>query len=106
VGQLRYDLNDLADSNDLGFGARLNVGSKNINGFLELGGTNSFGLPEGADAFSARMALGMEFRVAENLWISTGATQSFATESRPDPIAIAANLRWAIADKASFDPTK
>ena len=104
LGQLRYDHQGLAGSDALSFGTRFNVGSKNVNGFVEVSGANTFGLPEGSKSLSAHAGFGVEFRVTEKVWLSTGLGQGF-TEAA-DPIAVTANLRWALADKESFDPSK
>lgn len=104
IGQARYDRNRTLDAHELSFGARANVGSGSVNGFVELLGRGRPGAPAGVDAFDGNCSAGVELLIAARTWIASGFGRSFATEGRSDPIVVLAGLRWAVSDEARLRP--
>jgi hypothetical protein len=84
------------------YGARAVVGKPTFNGFVELVGERRRAA-SGTDNNSARSwSGGLEFRVSDQLWLSTGLGS--ADEDIDGPTVVIANLRWGFSDKARFSP--
>lgn len=90
-------------------GGRLNIGSARVNGFAEVvlghppdesDGSDSeepLDEPDGSSSF------GIEYRIADGVWLTTGIGQEFGTGDA-EPSTIIAGLRWGMASKARLDP--
>jgi hypothetical protein len=100
IFQVRYDREQLLKTNEIGFGGRFNLGTARVNAFAELLGHLRPGAPAGVDRFDANWSAGIEVRVAEKTWLSTGCGRSFATDQKNDPVVLIAGLKWAIANEA------
>jgi len=83
------------------YGARVNVGSPGLNGFLELSGNSDL---EYHNDPKGRWTGGFEFRLADGLWASTGLGAGIGPEDTNNRILLIANLRWAVADAARSAP--
>ncbi len=101
IGQLQYDYRTAIDSQPssktLAYGARAALGSARLNSFIEVGGTRRFSQPAGADKGKGNWSWGVEARIAENTWLSTGLGSTFDDQDAPDRIVVIANIRWGIA---------
>jgi len=83
------------------YGTRANLGSPGYNSFLELSGSSD--LTHGGDP-QGRWTAGVEFRIADGVWVSTGLGSGFGPARSGDHVIVIANLRWAIADAARWSP--
>jgi len=96
LGQLRYDVRD-ADRHGLTYGGRAYLGTPSANVFAEVthDGVDDTGSP-------TSWAGGLELRVLQNFWLSTGV----GTVARPDveekTVAVIANLRWDVGTMPRF----
>jgi hypothetical protein len=99
AGQFRYDLDASGADDGLMYGTRAFVGTRFANAFFELGSDH-----RGEAAGEANWTGGLEFRAAENMWLSTG------FGSRPVPgtsdarTVVIADLRWNITDSPTLVP--
>jgi hypothetical protein len=94
----RTGLDSIPDVTALRFGSRAVLGTASANGFLEL----EWNSEPAADAASVVLwSGGVEFRAAEDLWLSTGFGQAYhpGEESR---MVLLANLRWRVAETPSL----
>ena len=92
----------IAAAKTLSYGARANYGGGSANLFFELLGVRRFDAPTGVDGATGTWSAGVEFRAAENLWLSTGLGATFADATKGDRVLIIAGVRWAVADGARF----
>lgn len=99
LGQVRYDLDATGGGDGLSYGARAFTGTKTFNAFFEVVGDH-----RGEASGDVNWTSGLEFRAAENLWLSTG----FGSRARPgtsdERTVLIADLRWNIADAPRFAP--
>jgi len=108
--EYRNNLPGQLESNDLTYGGRLVAGTPRINLFGELLGTNSFlkegSRPTGASEHaSGSWSLGVEYRLANGLWLATGLGAKFETLlDESDRVALIAGLRWGISSEARLNP--
>ncbi|HEV3052759.1 MAG TPA: hypothetical protein VGX50_20765 [Longimicrobium sp.] len=93
LGQLRYDLQEDGGSSGLAYGARAFVGTRIVNGFFELVGDH-----RGEASGEVNWTSGLEFRAAENMWLSTGFGSRAVPGSSEQRTVVIADLRWNIAD--------
>lgn len=104
IGQLQYDYRSAIDSQPSGktlaYGARAALGSERLNTFVEVVGTRGFSLPAGADKGKGNWSWGIEARIAENTWLSTGLGSTFDDQDAPERIVVIANIRWGITSAA------
>lgn len=111
VGQLQYthrpEAASSADvaSNDAKFGCRGFLGNGRINAFLELAGTRRHGLPEGSDKGKSSWSGGIEYRMSEHVWVSTGLGSSFGAKGVSSKVVVLANLRFALSDESRIKRT-
>jgi hypothetical protein len=97
---------DVGAYTSLSYGGRALIGGSSFNAFYELVGESrpgaaDDGIAERASSWSA----GIEFRAAEELWLSTGIGRKADVSPEPDRVVVIANLRWGIAKKARFGGT-
>jgi hypothetical protein len=90
---------------ELRFGGRAFVGNGRVNGFVEVVGAKRYDLPADSDADPNSWSGGVEFRVADGTFISTGFGKSFGGSSLPGKVAILANLRFALSDESRIKAT-
>ncbi|MFH1567654.1 MAG: hypothetical protein ABIL09_06595 [Gemmatimonadota bacterium] len=82
-------------------GIRAIAGSAQVNGFVEILGERRWGTDDGADDTAGQWSLGVEARVAKDLWLSTGFGDRFAAHAAaPDRVIVIANVRWGVASAA------
>ncbi len=48
-------------------------------------------------------AAGVEFRIAANLWLSTGFGSQFSALDEPDRLTMLLNIRWATSSKSRLE---
>jgi hypothetical protein len=97
---------DVGAYTSVSYGGRALIGGSSFNAFYELIGESrpdaaDDGIAERASSWSA----GIEFRAAEELWLSTGIGRKADVSPEPDRVVVIANLRWGIAKKARFGGT-
>lgn len=106
VGQLQYthvpDQAVTADKapDEVKFGGRGFLGNGRLNAFLELTGSNRYGLREGSDGGKNSWSGGLEYRISEHTWVSTGLGSSFGDEGTSSKMLVLANLRFALSDES------
>lgn len=93
IGQVRYNAHNGEQDNGVAFGGRALYGSAAINAFVEVAGGNRTGGDDGRADWTG----GLEFRAAENLWISTG-FGSRSTATGDNRGVLVADLRWQLSD--------
>lgn len=93
LGQLRYDASEADDAEGLSYGGRAFFGSASFNAFVELVGDH-----RGPDAAGMNWTGGLEFRAAENLWLSTGLGQRDGPADDEARTVVIADLRWNLSD--------
>lgn len=93
IGQVRYNMHADGDDDGLAYGGRALYGSAAMNGFVEVAG----GTRVGGDRSRAEWTGGLEFRAADNLWISTG-FGSRSTATGDNRGVVVADLRWQLAE--------
>jgi hypothetical protein len=101
----RYDRDALVKTNVVQGGGRVNLGSGWMNAFAEATVHWRPSAPAGTDRFDGQWSGGLEVRIAEQTWISTGVSRPFAADDGRSPLSILANLRWGIANDARFSPS-
>jgi hypothetical protein len=101
VGSLRFSRrNSVADEpgfSSLRYGGRAIVGSTGVNGFLEIVGDSRFDQDPGVDRGNTSWSGGLEVRLTEGIWLSTGLGQRYAEAQAPDRVVVIANLRWGLS---------
>lgn len=100
LGQLRYlerkEDPDGPERRAIVYGGRLFHGSASLNFFAEIAGEHLTDPDQGLARNATRWAVGLEFKAAEELWLSTG-LGSDATTAQPDGRALVlAGLRWDV----------
>lgn len=102
---LQYDyrrhIGKVPRSQKLTYGARLNAGSAGLNGYLELAGFSN--LERNGDP-AGRWSGGIEFKLSDGLWASTGLGSEIGSQVQNGRVIMIANLRWAIAEGARMSP--
>jgi hypothetical protein len=93
VGQVRYDGRADSDADGLSYGGRAFYGSAGMNAFVEVTG----GRRPAEVSGRAQWTGGLEFRAAENLWISTG-FGSRETAGGDTRGVLVADLRWQLSE--------
>jgi hypothetical protein len=56
--------------------------------------------PTGGSDSSGRWSTGVEFKLADDLWVATGFGSHYGLEQGADRIIVIANLRWAVSSKS------
>ncbi len=84
----------------LAYGGRLVAGLPTFNAFVEAVGDHVYSSVSATIPSSRSWSGGLEFRVADQLWLATGFGKN--GELKGGPTAVIANLRWGISDKARF----
>ncbi len=107
MAQLRYDdrqnIPPGAEPERLSIGARAIFGSAKANAYIDLSGGHT---PNqvGGSSFSHKWSAGIEFRAADQLWLSTGFGSTFATADQPERVKVIANMRWRVFKDPQFIP--
>jgi hypothetical protein len=96
----RPELTGTPKFSSVDFGGRVLIGSPSFNAFAEVVGNSKFDTPVTTDKSSAAWSGGVEFRAAENLWLSTGFGTRFGDTAKPDRVIVLGNLRWGVASKS------
>lgn len=112
IGQVRYkshsEVSDVAGYSAVNYGARVLWGSAALNGFAEYvreSRSLEDDVPQvkeidsDADGWSA----GLEFRITENTWLSTGFGSRFTALGDAERTAVFANLRWGVTSKSRIE---
>lgn len=101
LAQLRYDGAAEDSTRGLSFGGRALYGSASVNAFVEV----ARGPRGGTDFRGAQWTGGLEFRAADNLWLSTG----FGSRGTPGGDGtrgvLIADLRWQVSDAPRLAPS-
>jgi hypothetical protein len=84
------------------YGGRAVVGKSTFNAFAELVGERKSSAGVNVDKQTSSWSGGLEFRVGDQLWISTGLGS--AAQKDDGPTVVIANLKWGFSDKARFSP--
>jgi hypothetical protein len=102
----KHDRGDAAPAafDALSYGARVNLGSEAVNGFLELLGQSRLTTPLGVPGHATAWSAGLELRAAESLWISAGLGERFRRTATPDVVAVLASVRWGISLRSWLSP--
>ncbi len=107
LAQVQYDhrkfpdpTSAFPDEDDIRVGARAILGGAVANGFVELSLLKSVGGSNGAADNPISWSGGVEFRVSDQAWVSTGFGTNFPRGGEKYPVLVVANLRWAVADHA------
>jgi hypothetical protein len=95
----RPEVSGLPKFSSVDFGGRVLVGSPTFNAFAEVVGNSKFDTPIPTDKSSAAWSGGVEFKAAENLWLSTGFGTRFGDTAEPDRVIVLGNLRWGVSSK-------
>jgi hypothetical protein len=113
LGQLRYrqaemvvDPNDskhTAQQDSLLAAARLRVGSPDFNGFAEAGYLWIWGGLNG-DGQAYRASIGLERRIAENVWFVLSGGEQFGAASSTNEFFALGTFRIGTADKPQYAP--
>jgi hypothetical protein len=90
----------------LSYGARFNVGSESVNGFVELLGQARSATPSGVPGQATAWSAGLELRAAESLWISAGLGERFRRTASPAVVAVLASVRWGISLRSWLSPAE
>lgn len=94
LGQLRYDVpEDGGEGGGLAYGARAFAGTRVFNAFFELVGDH-----RGAASGDVGWTSGLEFRAAQNMWLSTGFGSRAVPGSSQERTVVIADLRWNLSD--------
>lgn len=108
LAQLQYRHRRLADPasprNSVAYGARALAGGGGFDAFVEVTGQSGLGSTTGSDAANGSWTGGVEFRAADNLWLSAGLGSKVAVQGQPDKVVVIANVRWGISRDRHFQP--
>jgi hypothetical protein len=88
----------------LRLGSRLLVGGVRLNGFLEGEFESRWDRSDPIKKDDGQWSAGVEFRVNEQLWLSTGIGEPYEALEQADRTAVFANLRWGVSSKERMDP--
>ncbi|HSM60884.1 MAG TPA: hypothetical protein VK849_08815 [Longimicrobiales bacterium] len=86
----------------LSYGGRLVFGSTGFNAFAELVGERKRGDVDVLDDDRGSWSAGVEWRVAESLWLATGIGARFEALEAERTVVLA-NVRWGIGDSARLE---
>lgn len=104
VGQLQFDHRNRRDTttatNVLSYGARLVRGTDAQNLFFEIVGTKRFDVTATTSRSNVQWSGGVELKVGEHYWVSTGFGKRYTASGQPDRLVVIADVRWGIASKA------
>lgn len=107
IGQLAFthrpELGETSEFDRFNYGARFLTGSATFNSFLELVGESRSGTNDDTNDSSGLWSAGVEFRVAENLWISTGLGSRFGTLDEAESAFVIADVRWGLSSKSRLE---
>jgi hypothetical protein len=95
----RPELSGVPKFSSVDFGGRVLVGSPTFNAFAELVGNSRFDTPVKTDNSTAAWSGGIEFKAAENLWLSTGFGTRFGDTTEPNRVIVLGNLRWGVSSR-------
>jgi len=111
VGQARYRTRSNepptidAPPKELSFGVRGFLGTGSVNAFAELTRSSKYDLPAELDTSGdSAWTAGIEYRIAENTWISASFGNSGKTDTGERRVALIANLRFGLADESRIKP--
>jgi hypothetical protein len=90
----------VASFSAIDFGGRVLIGSPGFNTFLEVVGDTRFDTADSSNTSTAAWSGGLEFRAAENLWLSTGFGTRFGDTGKPNKVILIANLKWGVSSRA------
>ena len=93
----RPELSGIPKFSSVDFGGRVLVGSPTFNAFAEVVGNSKFDTPATTDNSTAAWSGGVEFKAAENLWLSTGFGTRFGDTGKPNRVIVLGNLRWGVS---------
>jgi len=85
------------------YGLRGVFGGPTFNLFAEVLGRSELGSSSDSDLGGSAWSGGVEFRAADNVWISTGFGEGYSSLSNSDQVAILANIRWAVSRESRFN---
>lgn len=107
MAQMKYDdrrnLALGAAPEKLSVGARAIFGSARANGFVDFTAGHSPN-QQGVNTFAHQWSAGLEFRAADQLWLSTGFGSTYATKEQPERVKVIANMRWKVFRDPQFVP--
>jgi hypothetical protein len=86
---------DTVLAHNVKFGVRGIAGGPDFNLYTEYVGSYNF--EAGEDGYSARFSGGLEYRIAEGMWISTGVGRYLQRPEPAEQIFIIADVRWEIS---------
>jgi hypothetical protein len=95
----RPEVSGVPKFSSVDFGGRVLVGSPTFNAFAEVVGNSKFDTPVTTDKSTAAWSGGIEFKAAENLWLSTGFGTRFGDTAEPNRVIVLGNLRWGVSSK-------
>jgi hypothetical protein len=108
MAQLRYDdrqnAPEGAQPERISIGARAIFGSARANGYIDYTGGHTPNQQGSGSTFSHKWSAGIEFRAADQLWLSTGLGSTFATRDQPARIKVIANMRFKVFKDPQFVP--
>ncbi|HEU5153913.1 MAG TPA: hypothetical protein VFU03_04240 [Gemmatimonadales bacterium] len=93
----RYDVPGSPGFSSLRYGGRAVVGSTGINGFLEVVGESRFDKSPGVDDGKTSWSTGLEIRLVQGMWLSTGFGRRYTEAKAPDRVVVLANVRWGLS---------
>jgi hypothetical protein len=93
----------IAEQDSILAAARLRFGSPDFNGFAEAGYLRVWDGLNGS-GHSYRAALGLERRVAENVWLVLSGGQQFGEAAETNELFVLGSFRLGTADKAQYAP--
>ncbi|MGQ0649868.1 MAG: hypothetical protein ACT4P7_20140 [Gemmatimonadaceae bacterium] len=100
--QLQLDHRNPRDTIDattvLTYAARAVRGSDNHNFFFEVAGTDRVKTTPGVSRSNVQWSGGVELKIAEGYWLSTGFGKRYTEQGEPDRMVIIANMRWGISN--------
>ena len=98
----RPSIGDEASFEEFTYGGRLLLGGSSFNAFGEILGVIRSESEEGDDDGTSWSA-GLEFRLQDELWISTGLGQRFDGLAEPDRVLVLVGLRFGLTSRARVD---
>jgi len=93
----KYDVPESPAFSSLRYGGRAVVGSTGVNGFLEVVGDTRFDEDPGVADGNTSWSAGLEIRLVQGMWLSTGFGQRYAEAQTADRVVVLANLRWGLS---------
>jgi hypothetical protein len=86
---------DTVSAHDARFGVRCIAGGPDFNLFTEYVGSYDFNADE--NGYSARFSGGLEYRITEGMWMSTGVGRYLQSPDPAEQVFIIADVRWEIS---------